>query len=122
MITKSKISGLPLSATQCAPASSRTVKVISAYRARPWRKTAAAWEIATAGKGKVTVGRIASHCRTARLAVKAGRDIDNIIKPVSDASWPQGLIKDDSLAGGGDCAEVGRQSGQVRYRRNRHPG
>lgn len=94
-----KISDMPPSANAMRSSFVKNGKVVSAksktYAA--W-KTAAAWEIATAGKRKVT-GPYRLHIAAQRdWRSKRARDIDNIIKPVSDALVASGLIKDDSLA------------------------
>jgi crossover junction endodeoxyribonuclease RusA len=63
-------------------------------------KTAASWEIAAAAAkaGKIT-GPYRLYIAAQRdWRSKRARDIDNIIKPVSDALVASGLIKDDSLA------------------------
>lgn len=94
-----KISDMPPSANAMRSSFIKDGKVVSTksktYAA--W-KTAAAWEIATAGKRKVT-GPYRLHIAAQRdWRSKRARDIDNIIKPVSDALVASGLIKDDSLA------------------------
>lgn len=74
-------------------------KVVS-VKSKPYAawKAAAAWEIASADKGKVT-GPYRLYIAAQRdWRSKRARDIDNIIKPVSDALVASGLIKDDSLA------------------------
>jgi len=61
-------------------------------------KTAAAWEIASARQRKV-MGPYRLYIAAQRdWRSKRARDLDNIIKPVSDALVASGLIKDDSLA------------------------
>ncbi|MCO5159645.1 MAG: RusA family crossover junction endodeoxyribonuclease [Mesorhizobium sp.] len=61
-------------------------------------KTAASWEIAAAGHKKIR-GPYRLYIAAQRdWRSKRARDIDNIIKPVSDALVASGLVKDDSLA------------------------
>jgi Holliday junction resolvase RusA-like endonuclease len=62
-----------------------------------WKK-AAAWEIAAFRQGKVT-GPYRLYIAVQRdWRSKRARDIDNIIKPVSDALVAAGIVTDDSLA------------------------
>lgn len=94
-----KISEMPPSANAMRSSFIKDGKVVSAksktYAA--W-KSAAAWEIAATSKGKVA-GPYRLHIAAQRdWRSKRARDIDNIIKPVSDALVASGLIKDDSLA------------------------
>ena len=61
-------------------------------------KTAAAWEIASAKQEKIK-GPYRLYIAAQRdWRSKRARDIDNIIKPVSDALVASGIIPDDSLA------------------------
>lgn len=72
----------------------RSVKS-KAYAA--WKK-AAAWEIAAARPGKVS-GPYRLYIAAQRdWRSKRARDIDNLIKPVSDAIVAAGVVSDDSLA------------------------
>lgn len=72
----------------------RSVKS-KAYAA--WKK-AAAWEIAAAKPQKV-IGPYRLYIAVQRdWRSKRPRDIDNIIKPVSDALVAAGVVTDDSLA------------------------
>lgn len=72
----------------------RSVKS-AAYAA--WKK-AAAWEIASARAGKIT-GPYRLYIAAQRdWRSKRARDIDNVIKPVSDALVAAGVVTDDSLA------------------------
>lgn len=72
----------------------RSVKS-KAYAA--WKKTAA-WEIAAARPGKM-VGPYRLYIAAQRdWMSKRARDIDNVIKPVSDALVAAGVVIDDSLA------------------------
>jgi Holliday junction resolvase RusA-like endonuclease len=62
-----------------------------------WKK-AAAWEIAAARPGKVD-GPYRLYIAVQRdWRSKRARDIDNIIKPVSDALVAAGVLSDDHLA------------------------
>lgn len=62
-----------------------------------WKK-AAAWEIASARPGRVN-GPYRLYIAVQRnWRTKRARDIDNIIKPVSDALVAAGVVIDDSLA------------------------
>lgn len=62
-----------------------------------WKK-AASWEIAAARAGKID-GPYRLYIAVQRdWRTKRARDIDNIIKPVSDALVAAGVITDDHLA------------------------
>ena len=62
-----------------------------------WKK-ATAWEIAAARPGKIT-GPYRLYIAVQRdWRSKRARDIDNTIKPVSDALVAAGIVSDDSLA------------------------
>jgi len=62
-----------------------------------WKK-AASWEIAAARAGKID-GPYRLYIAVQRdFRSKRARDIDNIIKPVSDALVAAGVVSDDSLA------------------------
>lgn len=62
-----------------------------------WKK-AASWEIAAARAGKID-GPYRLYIAVQRdWRAKRARDIDNIIKPVSDALVAAGVITDDHLA------------------------
>lgn len=62
-----------------------------------WKK-AAAWEIAAARPGKIA-GPYRLYIAVQRdWRSKRARDIDNIIKPVSDALVASGVIPDDCMA------------------------
>lgn len=62
-----------------------------------WRK-AAGWEIAAARPGKIKGPYSLSIAVQRDWRTKRARDIDNIIKPISDALVAAGVITDDSLA------------------------
>jgi len=62
-----------------------------------WKETAA-WEIASARPGRIT-GPYRLYIAAQRdWRSKRARDIDNLIKPVSDALVAAGVVTDDSLA------------------------
>lgn len=62
-----------------------------------WKKSAA-WEIAAARAGRIE-GPYRLYIAVQRdWRTKRARDIDNIIKPVSDALVAAGVVTDDSLA------------------------
>jgi Holliday junction resolvase RusA-like endonuclease len=62
-----------------------------------WKKTTA-WEIAAARPGKIA-GPYRLYIAVHRgWRTKRARDIDNTIKPVSDALVAAGIVTDDSLA------------------------
>ncbi|MDI6838013.1 MAG: RusA family crossover junction endodeoxyribonuclease [Rhizobiaceae bacterium] len=62
-----------------------------------WKK-ATAWEIAAARPGKIA-GPYRLYIAVQRdWRSKRARDIDNIIKPVSDALVAAGVVSDDSMA------------------------
>ncbi|MBB5040824.1 RusA family crossover junction endodeoxyribonuclease [Shinella fusca] len=62
-----------------------------------WKK-ATAWEIASARHGKVD-GPYRLYIAVQRdWRTKRARDLDNLIKPVSDALVAAGVVADDSLA------------------------
>lgn len=61
-------------------------------------KSAAAWEIAAARPGKIS-GPYRLYIAAQRdWRSRRARDIDNLIKPVSDALVAAGVVSDDSLA------------------------
>jgi crossover junction endodeoxyribonuclease RusA len=61
-------------------------------------KSAAAWEIAAARPGKID-GPYRLYIAVQRdWRTKRARDIDNLIKPTSDALVAAGIVTDDSLA------------------------
>lgn len=62
-----------------------------------WKK-AAAWEIAAARPGKIT-GPYRLYIAVQRdWRSKRARDLDNLLKPCSDALVAAGVVSDDSLA------------------------
>jgi Holliday junction resolvase RusA-like endonuclease len=62
-----------------------------------WRKAAVA-EIASQGIGKIEGAYHLSIIAQRHWRSKRARDIDNIIKPISDALVKAGVVQDDSLA------------------------
>lgn len=62
-----------------------------------WRE-AALWEIAAQKPGKVEGPYSLSIAAQRHWRSKRARDIDNIIKPISDALVKAGVVEDDSLA------------------------
>ena len=62
-----------------------------------WKK-AAAWEIAAARPGRIEVPYRLYIAVQRDWRSKRARDVDNIIKPVSDALVASGVLKDDCLA------------------------
>jgi Holliday junction resolvase RusA-like endonuclease len=61
-------------------------------------KEAAAWEIASKRPGRIDGPYRLSMAVQRDWKSKRARDIDNTIKPISDALVAAGVIKDDSLA------------------------
>lgn len=74
-------------------------KVVSAKTEQysAWR-TAAMWEIAAQRAGKIEGPYSLSIAAQRNWRSKRARDIDNIIKPISDALVKAGVVQDDSLA------------------------
>lgn len=73
---------------------------VRSVKSKPYAawKEAAAWEIAAARHGRID-GPYVLHIAVQRdWRSKRARDIDNIIKPVSDALVAAGVVTDDSLA------------------------
>lgn len=62
-----------------------------------WRKTAC-WEIAAKRPGKIEGAYSLSIAVQRDWRSKRARDVDNVIKPISDALVAAGVITDDSLA------------------------
>ncbi len=62
-----------------------------------WRD-AAIWEIAAQRAGRVDGPYTLTIAVQRNWRSKRARDIDNIIKPISDALVKAGIVKDDSLA------------------------
>lgn len=93
-----KISTVPPSANRMRKHFIRDGKVRSvkddAYKA--WKESAA-WELRSQFKQKI-IGPYRLHIHVQRdWGPKRARDIDNTIKPVSDAVVAAGLVEDDSL-------------------------
>lgn len=74
-------------------------KVVSAKTEQysAWR-SAAMWEIAAQRAGKIEGPYSLSIAAQRNWRSKRARDIDNIIKPISDALVKAGIVQDDSLA------------------------
>ncbi|WP_165909521.1 RusA family crossover junction endodeoxyribonuclease, partial [Shinella sp. JR1-6] len=74
-------------------------KVVSAKTDKysAWR-TAAMWEIAGQRAGTIEGPYSLSIAAQRNWRSKRARDIDNIIKPISDALVKAGVVQDDSLA------------------------
>lgn len=73
---------------------------VRSVKSKPYAawKAAAAWEIAAARPGRVE-GPYRLYIAVQRdWRSKRARDIDNLLKPVSDALVAAGVLKDDSLA------------------------
>jgi Holliday junction resolvase RusA-like endonuclease len=73
------------------------VRSVKAKGYAEWKK-ATAWEIAGARPGKIDGPYRLSIAVQRDWRSKRARDIDNIIKPVSDALVAAGVVTDDSLA------------------------
>lgn len=73
------------------------VQSVKAKGYAAWKK-AAAWEIAGARPGRIDGPYRLSIAVQRDWRSKRARDIDNVIKPVSDALVAAGVISDDSLA------------------------
>jgi Holliday junction resolvase RusA-like endonuclease len=73
---------------------------VRSTKSRPYAKwkSSTAWEIAAARPGKIDGPYSLSLAVQRDWRSKRARDIDNIIKPVSDALVAAGVISDDSLA------------------------
>lgn len=94
-----EITDMPPSANGLRKSFVKDGKVLSAksdqYSA--WRE-AAMWEIASQRPGRVDGPYTLSIAAQRNWRSKRARDIDNIIKPVSDALVKAGIVQDDSLA------------------------
>lgn len=73
------------------------VQSVKAKGYAAWKK-AAAWEIAGARPGRIDGPYRLTIAVQRDWRSKRARDVDNTIKPVSDALVAAGVIKDDSLA------------------------
>lgn len=94
-----ELADMPPSANSLRKSFVRNGKVVSAktdaYSA--WRE-AAIWEIAGQRAGRIDGPYSLSIAVQRHWRSKRARDIDNVIKPVSDALVKAGVVKDDSLA------------------------
>lgn len=90
---------MPPSANSLRKSFVRRGKVMSAKTEEytNWRK-AALWEIASQRPGRVEGPYRLSIAVQRHWRSKRARDIDNTIKPISDALVKAGVVKDDSLA------------------------
>lgn len=94
-----KLADLPPSANGLRKSFVKNGKLMSAKTDTyaKWR-AAAVWEIAAQRPGKID-GPYRLHIRAQRhWRSKRARDIDNLIKPISDALVKSGMVSDDSLA------------------------
>lgn len=73
------------------------VRSVKSKNYAEWKKSAA-WEIASARPGKMSGPYRLSIAVQRNWRSKRARDIDNLIKPVSDALVAAGVVSDDSLA------------------------
>ena len=93
------ITDLPPSANNLHTHFIRNNKIVR-VKAKPydsWR-TAAIWELKSQVKGQLEGSyRLTIHAER-NWKSKRARDIDNLIKPISDAIVKAGLVQDDSLA------------------------
>lgn len=93
------LSDMPPSANGLRKSFVRNGKVMSAKTDAysSWRE-AALWEIASQRAGRIEGPYSLSIAVQRNWRSKRARDIDNIIKPVSDALVKAGVVTDDSLA------------------------
>ncbi len=93
------LSEMPPSANSLRKSFVRNGKVMSAKTDTysSWRD-AAIWEIASQRAGRIDGPYSLSIAVQRHWRSKRARDIDNIIKPVSDALVKAGVVTDDSLA------------------------
>lgn len=98
-VVRIEFADMPPSANALRKSFVRNGKVMSAktdaYSA--WRE-AAIWEIAGQRAGRIDGPYSLSIAVQRHWRSKRARDIDNVIKPVSDALVKAGVVKDDSLA------------------------
>lgn len=98
-VVRIELADMPPSANSLRKSFVRNGKVVSAktdaYSA--WRE-AAIWEIASQRAGRIGGPYSLSIAVQRHWRSKRARDIDNIIKPVSDALVKAGIVRDDSLA------------------------
>lgn len=96
---KIEISDMPPSANGLRKSFIKDGKVISAKSDAyaNWRK-AAMWEIAAQRPGRIDGPYSLSIAAQRNWRSKRARDIDNLIKPISDALVKAGVVLDDSLA------------------------
>lgn len=94
-----ELTDMPPSANSLRKSFIRDGRVVSAktdaYSA--WRE-AAIWEIASQRAGRIDGPYSLSIAAQRNWRSKRARDLDNIVKPISDALVKAGVVKDDSLA------------------------
>lgn len=92
-------SDMPPSANSLRKSFVRNGKVMSAKTDKysAWRE-AALWEIAAQKAGRIEGPYSLSIAVQRHWRTKHARDIDNVIKPISDALVNAGIVRDDSLA------------------------
>ena len=90
---------LPPSANSLRTSFIRSGKVVSAKSKgyAEWR-AAAVWEIAAQRAGKIDGPYRLKVAAQRNWKSKRARDIDNLLKPISDALVKAGTVSDDSLA------------------------
>ena len=93
------ITELPPSANALRKSFVRNGKITSAKTDKysNWR-TAAMWELKNQVKGQIQGSYRLTIYAERHWRSKRARDIDNLIKPISDAIVKAGLVQDDSLA------------------------
>lgn len=94
-----ELADMPPSANSLRKSFVRNGKVVSAKTDAysTWCE-AAVWEIASQRAGRIDGPYSLSIAVQRHWRSKRARDIDNVIKPVSDALVKAGVVKDDSLA------------------------
>lgn len=98
-LVRLQITDMPPSANSLRKSFVRNGRVVSAKTDAysSWRE-AAIWEIASQRAGRIEGPYVLSIAAQRNWRSKRARDIDNVIKPVSDALVKAGIVKDDSLA------------------------
>ncbi|WP_425087787.1 RusA family crossover junction endodeoxyribonuclease [Stappia sp.] len=90
---------MPPSANDLRKSFVKAGRVMSAKTERyaAWRE-AAVWEIAAQRPGRIEGPYVLAIAVQRNWRSKRARDVDNIIKPISDALVKAGVVEDDSLA------------------------
>lgn len=98
-LVRLQITDMPPSANGLRKSFVRHGKVLSAKTDAysSWRE-AAIWEIASQRAGRIEGPYVLSIAAQRNWRSKRARDVDNIIKPISDALVKAGVVQDDSLA------------------------